>query len=173
MGSSDYSSERGIWSGMLNRCRPNGHPDYGRRGIGVCERWQEFDHFLADMGPRPSTRHSLDRIDNDGDYMSPYRRPGCRPCPVEDGEYRDLVEMLRAVVRASWLRGEPVRRADAPKRWRVGFVVGPYRWEISSTRARLTCPAELRGHLGTGAGRSRMAQMLTNQGLGGSRCPGI
>jgi hypothetical protein len=57
---------------MLGRCRnPNDkkYEDYGGRGISVCERWENsFADFLADMGERPSEKHTLDRINNDGNY---------------------------------------------------------------------------------------------------------
>jgi len=56
---------------MLKRCRDPRHiyfAKYGGRGITVCARWSNFPEFLADMGPRPSLRHSIDRIDNDGNY---------------------------------------------------------------------------------------------------------
>lgn len=59
------------WSNMLARCTWEKHPrfaDWGGRGIRVCERWQSFENFYADMGARPSRDHSIDRIDNDGHY---------------------------------------------------------------------------------------------------------
>jgi hypothetical protein len=62
-------TERNLWAGMINRCLPDGHPDYGRRGIRVCERWaNSYESFIEDMGPRPSARHSIDREDVNGNY---------------------------------------------------------------------------------------------------------
>jgi hypothetical protein len=60
------------WISLKDRCyNPNvkSWPDYGGRGITVCDRWRDdFAAFLADMGPRPSADHSIDRIDNNGHY---------------------------------------------------------------------------------------------------------
>jgi hypothetical protein len=58
------------WVGMRFRCRNPGHAAYGRyggRGISVCDRWNDFWLFVEDMGERPEG-HTLDRIDNDGNY---------------------------------------------------------------------------------------------------------
>jgi hypothetical protein len=45
------------------------YPRYGARGITVCDRWRNtFASFLADVGPRPSSQHSIERRDNDGNY---------------------------------------------------------------------------------------------------------
>ena len=61
------------WSHMKERCfNPNTkqYLDYGGRGINVCHRWLWFENFLADMGMKPSPKHSIDRIDNDGNYQA-------------------------------------------------------------------------------------------------------
>jgi hypothetical protein len=63
--------EYNAWNCLKGRCnRPNdkAYHNYGGRGIAICERWRSFENFLADMGRRPSVRHSLDRINNDGHY---------------------------------------------------------------------------------------------------------
>ena len=60
-----------IWKGMLTRCNTpsaTSYERYGGRGIRVCDRWRSFDNFHADMGDPPSDKHSIDRIDNDGNY---------------------------------------------------------------------------------------------------------
>lgn len=60
------------WTAMIQRCEDSNQrywKDYGGRGIKVCAKWRhDFLAFLADVGPRPSSQHSLDRIDPDGNY---------------------------------------------------------------------------------------------------------
>jgi hypothetical protein len=59
------------WNSMRNRCHNPNNPsyhNYGGRGIGVCDEWASYDQFLADVGRRPSEKHTLDRINNDGHY---------------------------------------------------------------------------------------------------------
>lgn len=65
------SPEHTAWQAMRGRCNNPKHPryaDWGGRGITICARWDVYENFLADMGRRPSARHSLDRVDNDGNY---------------------------------------------------------------------------------------------------------
>ena len=65
------TSEHGAWSEMRKRCTTKTSkrfPLYGGRGISICERWSKFENFLADMGPKPTSQHTLDRIDVNGNY---------------------------------------------------------------------------------------------------------
>lgn len=66
-----YSREYRVWWDMLNRChkpKTKRFKDYGGRGIVVCDKWHKFENFYADMGNRPSAEHSIDRINNNGNY---------------------------------------------------------------------------------------------------------
>ncbi len=66
--SPEYSS----WCAMKARClNPNTtrFEQWGGRGIKICPQWvNSFENFYADVGPRPTPKHSIDRIDNDGNY---------------------------------------------------------------------------------------------------------
>lgn len=78
--SSTYRS----WDSMKLRClnpKQDSYKYYGGRGIKIAERWLKFANFLADMGPKPSPKHTIDRFpDKDGDY-----RPGnCRWATVAE-----------------------------------------------------------------------------------------
>ena len=61
-----------VWRGMKSRCYNKNNPsykNYGGRGIQVCDEWRNsFLTFFADVGPRPTPRHSIDRIDNGNGY---------------------------------------------------------------------------------------------------------
>ena len=61
-----------VWKGMISRCEiesATGFENYGGRGISVCSEWRnDFARFLDDMGRRPSPKHEIDRIENDGNY---------------------------------------------------------------------------------------------------------
>lgn len=65
------TSEYVAWASMLQRCKnpkSSAFHYYGARGITVSERWNKFENFFADMGPKPTPQHTLERLDNNGNY---------------------------------------------------------------------------------------------------------
>ncbi len=68
----EFPEEFRVWAGIVQRCtNPNVDQwkDYGGRGITMCAEWRNsFETFLSDMGRRPSTKHTIERKDNNGNY---------------------------------------------------------------------------------------------------------
>ena len=67
----NQTPEYKTWAGMKRRCEiPSdiGYHRYGGRGIKVCERWQDYSNFLADMGRKPTPKHTIEREDGNGAY---------------------------------------------------------------------------------------------------------
>ena len=65
-----WPSGYGSWVAMRQRCQNPAHSAYryyGARGISVCARWESFEAFIADMGPRPPGG-TVERVNNDGNY---------------------------------------------------------------------------------------------------------
>ena len=70
-GLSSKVPEYAVWKNMRSRCRNVRNQDYqyyGGRGICVDARWDDFATFYADMGPRPTPEHTIERVDVDGNY---------------------------------------------------------------------------------------------------------
>lgn len=61
-----------VWCDMRARCeneRHHAYKNYGGRGISVCDEWRNsFNAFMLDMGYRPTSSHTIDRVDNNNGY---------------------------------------------------------------------------------------------------------
>lgn len=108
-----WTPEYSIWAGMIQRCTnacARNYADYQGRGIAVCDRWRSFENFFSDMGKRPTENHSLDRINNDGNY--------------EPGNCRWATRLQQAQNKRSnhivIVNGEKLVFAEACRRYNVG-----------------------------------------------------
>jgi transcriptional regulator with XRE-family HTH domain len=97
-GASD-SPEYEAWANMHARCRNPSNPNYGSIGIEVCERWDKFENFAADMGPRPSPKHSIHRIDPHGNY-----EPGNCKWSDQQEQIQNTRRSKKVAPQARWLR---------------------------------------------------------------------
>lgn len=114
-----------IWSGMLNRCRnanAKDFPNYGGRGIAVCERWLVFQNFLEDMGVAPH-RLTIERKDNNLGYS---HRNCVWASPVEQANNRRSsvkVEFLgQSLTAAQWEGRLGLRPGVVSRRHKKGWT---------------------------------------------------
>jgi hypothetical protein len=122
------------WLGMRDRCNSKNHSEYkryGARGIRVCERWDTFANFLADMGERPSRKHSVDRRDSDGHY-----EPGnCRlATSVEQSRNRKYAKNIT-------LNGETLHALDWAQKLGLSINTIRKRIRVNSDPAQILRPS--------------------------------
>jgi hypothetical protein len=121
------SPEYITWSGMHDRCRNPKNKrfaQYGGRGIAVCERWQDFAVFREDMGARPSSRYTIDRIDNDRGYEPGNCRWATRLEQNSNQRHtRTLVAFGRRQSMSAWAREIGITRESLRDRLAKGMSV--------------------------------------------------
>lgn len=118
--------EYALWSAMRQRCTNPAHPKfhrYGGRGINVCDRWQDFANFLADMGPQPPGM-TIERKDNDG----PYSPSNCRWAPMSEQARNRSTSILwthegRTMCLSEWARHFGIHIATVQARIRKGASI--------------------------------------------------
>lgn len=133
-----------IWTGMWNRCtNPNEkcYARYGARGVTVCERWQSFENFYADMGDRPKGTQ-IDRIKNEKGYEpGNCRWATCKQNQRNRGNNHRLTHNGKTLCIAEWAEelGIPYGRISnrLQKGWPVAVVLSKEKW-IKFNNARKT-----------------------------------
>lgn len=121
------SAEFRSWQGMKQRCYNQNHHKYhyyGAKGIRVCDRWLQFENFLEDMGRKPSSKHSIDRIDNDGDYEP----DNCRWADYKtQNTNRSITAFLThngiTLSKSAWARKKGMSKGCLDRRLRQGMTV--------------------------------------------------
>lgn len=143
------TTEHSIWTRMRQRCVNPKHisyPNYGGKGVTVCSRWDDFSVFLADMGPRPSPSHSLDRYPNPKGNYEPgnvrwatreqqQRNTSRTAMMVVDGRAVPICDIADAIGISAKTLGR--RKRDG---WTTEEILSPLRGKDGSTRANVRRP---------------------------------
>lgn len=121
-----YTPEYRAWQTARHRCTCETSPawaDYGGRGIRMCDRWLNSpEAFLADVGPRPTPRHEIDREDNDGHYEPGNVRWVERPINSRNRRSNRFVEINgESLTIAGWAERSGVERSTIAYRLRAGW----------------------------------------------------
>lgn len=126
-GRGHVTPEYNAWMLMRRRCNapsPAERDNYKGRGIMVCERWSSYEVFLADVGRRPTPRHSLDRINNDGNYEPGNVRWATRVEQAANKRNTKLIEFSgERHVAAEWGRITGIPGTAISRRLRAGWEV--------------------------------------------------
>lgn len=117
-----------VWVAMRERCHNPKHESYhryGGRGISVCERWRcSFEDFYADIGSRPSQLHSIERIDNDGDYEPGNCRWAVQSEQTRNTSRNKMITLAgRTQCLTDWARERGINVNTLNKRLRSGWTV--------------------------------------------------
>lgn len=117
-----------IWRGMKHRCynQENEHYQrYGARGITVCDRWigdDGYKNFESDMGPRPTPLHTIDRINNDGNYEPGNCHWATRKEQQRNTRWNVIVTINgRSQCLSAWAEESGIRRNTLEKRINKGW----------------------------------------------------
>ena len=115
------------WTNIISRCEytKNQHyVHYGGRGITVCDRWRNFENFLADMGPRPGPEYSIERIDNDLGYSPENCKWATRSQQNENTRRNHILEYEGEQLTISqWAKRQELTVAALNGRLRLGWNI--------------------------------------------------
>lgn len=122
------SDEYHIWRGIKQRCRNPNNKDYhryGARGIDILDEWFEsFESFYNYLGPRPSEQHSVERIDNHGDYEPGNVKWATQKEQSNNTRSNHLIELNGNIKTITeWEKESPVSRVTINRRLQEGWNV--------------------------------------------------